>query len=70
MLTFDVTHHILPPAVDARRSPRCAEPGCRKACQHLADGEYTAHCWRHATPEERQAFSRAHNLEAGPCIAS
>jgi len=46
-----------PNTVDRRKFPKCAD--CRRVCQQMPDGTYQAHCWKHATQEERQARNAA-----------
>ncbi len=49
-----------PNTTDRRNAPKCAECGC--ACELLGNGTYLAHCWKHTTPEEWDAYKRSWEL--------
>lgn len=44
---------------DARRGPRCAEPGCLRARLWLGGDQYVPHCQKHASSDELEEYYRA-----------
>jgi len=44
---------------DRRKYPKCAESGCRRRVNLLPDDNYTAHCDRHWTEDEKRHYFKA-----------
>jgi len=48
-----------PKDIDRRKLPTCAHPGCRKKVEWLGGEDHIDHCFKHASPEEREKYLSA-----------
>jgi len=59
ILTHVANRENGPKRVDRRTLPTCAQAGCRRKVEALADGGHIDHCYSHASEVERKRYREA-----------